>query len=1345
MEINMLAIGEGNFSKVYLDMLNGEKVVRKIFKSGCGKEAKREYLFLKTLKHCGTVKALGYFDEEEPQLILEYIPEKLPKCNTPLQAESLIISLIKSLIKIHNAGIVLNDIKPENIGMLRGEPVFLDLGLATTSGFLDNRFRGSLVYSSPEKIKTNYCNRSADVFALGMLWYFLESGSTFLSDLSIDEYKEILLDERRWNVHIDKIENDIIKKMLTWRAADRIDLIEVLADLNVQDNEFSAKNYVFNSQVALAEKLISEKSIVISPLDEPERIAELAALMLETFEEKFYIIDQKKYIINSDIVINNLGFNTENEFYDRIKSGVKLILIKRRFTAQLSFLVNENQNIYCIEVDIQQSGMEIENEEIEKFIKLFPQVKKHLTKNEVFPVKTLKSLTIQQNLKTDESLLQLIQLIPGGVSISLLEQIIPNWYDLMNGLIQNDILRINGSKVTLVEKFKADYDKSKLNEYIAKIHETNFNLERAFLYYSINDIKNSEVMFDRVVIRMIKENRMFSGLEFLRWLIRDYPVFINSFALNKRYAFLLRRNKFYDESLVEYNKLINRESGARLGILLSDRAVVYNDKEEYDKAIDDLREASDLLSNDGSDRDYFRVTNNLAYTAYQQKKFHKALRAFKEIYAKSQEVKIVQWEIISLINIAGVNLTIGNWKRALMFAKKVFALSEKTNRAEYLLLAGLTELQASVYLDKLDNLQEKIDDILGREILQENAQIREECFVGLFKIFICSKQTSEEVLMRIGQLVKGELVSLEAKMLKFWYCFWVNNFEGCTKIANETKDVLLLSVLNFSQKEILNQLMQMINNDQITDAGIISLILLRKNIYNDNFKKKLIDVLEFTDFSYEESVVSQSGVELDFVWGLIREIIQGNSFKEVVRITLRSLLRIGKMERAIYYRKSNEGYVAEVFSDSLFSQNEIKISRTILQKIESSKGISFLDDLLADDFADKEGSVFGLGLRSAVGFPFVVDGKLVGIFYSDTKSENRFSSNERLFLEVIFTQSGSILKNKYLEDKIKSMSEIPQATESFHGMIANSPQMLKIFEQIKLIGKHNVNVLITGETGTGKELVAKAIHNEYAPKEPFVAVNCAAIPEHLIESELFGYKAGAFTGATSERKGLFVSAGKGTIFLDEIGEMPIALQPKVLRVLQEREIVPLGSSKPIKVNMRVVAATHRDLKNEVENGKFRQDLLYRLSVMPIRIPALRERIEDLPLLIKFFIDKYNKKFGKKISNATPDYLQALSSYKWQGNIRELENEIEKSILLCSSDSLDVETPSQSKDGFIDEELMPIDWKEFKRYKKQLIAKIDEKYADKILLTVDGNISKAARLAGFDRAQIYRLKPAVTKK
>jgi transcriptional regulator with PAS, ATPase and Fis domain len=265
---------------------------------------------------------------------------------------------------------------------------------------------------------------------------------------------------------------------------------------------------------------------------------------------------------------------------------------------------------------------------------------------------------------------------------------------------------------------------------------------------------------------------------------------------------------------------------------------------------------------------------------------------------------------------------------------------------------------------------------------------------------------------------------------------------------------------------------------------------------------------------------------------------------------------------------------------------------------------------------------------------------------------------------------------------IKTLSEELQERHSFGNIIGENAQMQEIYNLLKMVSETFSTVLIQGETGTGKELVARAIHyNSPRKDQPFIKVSCAALPETLLESELFGYKKGAFTGAIKDKPGKFELAHGGTIFLDEVGEISIPIQSKLLTVLEDREFEPLGGTETVKVDVRIIAATNRNLKEAVEKGQFREDLYYRLNVIPIILPPLRERSDDISLLVNYFIVKFNQKMGKEIISVSSRAMALIMDYPWPGNVRQLEHALEHAFIHCSQRIIEVEhLPQEIRGG-----------------------------------------------------------------
>ncbi len=303
---------------------------------------------------------------------------------------------------------------------------------------------------------------------------------------------------------------------------------------------------------------------------------------------------------------------------------------------------------------------------------------------------------------------------------------------------------------------------------------------------------------------------------------------------------------------------------------------------------------------------------------------------------------------------------------------------------------------------------------------------------------------------------------------------------------------------------------------------------------------------------------------------------------------------------------------------------------------------------------------------------------------------------------------------------------------SFQSIIGKSLAMAPVFEMIKLVSGANANVLITGESGSGKELVARALHTSGPRKnQQFVPINCSAIPETLLESELFGHVKGSFTGALNDKKGLFEEANHGTLFLDEIGDISLPLQAKLLRVLQDKQIRAVGGSQLKNLDVRIIAATHRDLKIMVKDGSFREDLFYRLNVIPIRVPSLRERIEDVPILVQSFIEKFAATNASKIKGITAEAMAILMAHPWPGNVRELENVIERAMVLSRGEMIEKEVVLGSA---LDEAMDTVE-RLFEG--RPTIEKLEERYIKLILSEVSGKKDEAANILGVSRRTLYR--------
>ena len=338
-----------------------------------------------------------------------------------------------------------------------------------------------------------------------------------------------------------------------------------------------------------------------------------------------------------------------------------------------------------------------------------------------------------------------------------------------------------------------------------------------------------------------------------------------------------------------------------------------------------------------------------------------------------------------------------------------------------------------------------------------------------------------------------------------------------------------------------------------------------------------------------------------------------------------------------------------------------------------------------------------------------------------------------LRLEKALERSSLLMENIRLQEECRE-------SDVFQNLVGKSAKMQRVYETIQMVAKTDLTVLITGESGTGKDLAARAIHTLSNRRSgPFVAVNCPTVPENILESELFGYKKGAFTHATQNKAGLFQAAHRGTIFLDEIGDINPTIQTKLLRVIQEKEIKPLGDTRTVEVDVRIISSTNRNLKEKIKNNEFREDFFYRLNVLPLELPPLRKHQEDIPLIANHLLEKHNRKLEKSVSKISTDLMEIFMQRTWEGNVREMENVIMQGILFSGSDEItprDVGFKKKTQNsGFTGRTFQDVAYKDAK---EQVLKQFNADFIGNLLIMNKGNVTQAARLCGLERQALQQI-------
>jgi len=400
----------------------------------------------------------------------------------------------------------------------------------------------------------------------------------------------------------------------------------------------------------------------------------------------------------------------------------------------------------------------------------------------------------------------------------------------------------------------------------------------------------------------------------------------------------------------------------------------------------------------------------------------------------------------------------------------------------------------------------------------------------------------------------------------------------------------------------------------------------------------------------------------------------------------------------------------------LFQDNPIDLILTDL-KMEEMDGLELLTHVRA---LDPEAVVIMMTAYASV--ETAVEAMRRGAYDYITKP---FINDEiRVVLRRALDQRHLSRENRYLKRELRERYR-------FDNIVGKSEAMEKVYRMVEKVASISSNLLLTGETGTGKELIARAIHyNSERAERPFVAVNCGALTESLLESELFGHVRGAFTGAIASKEGFFHKANGGTLFLDELSEVSPGLQVKLLRAVQEREVIPVGGRDPLKFDVRLLAATNKDLEEAVKRGGFREDLFYRLNVITIHLPPLRQRKEDIPLLANFFLEKYARRFGKLSAKISTDARRVLVNYDWPGNVRELENALERAVALSEGDTVDTsDLPEKIASAKI--QIQDVDEVEM------TLDALEEQHIKKVLHKVAGDKPRAAQILGINLSTLYR--------
>ncbi|MCF7919046.1 MAG: sigma 54-interacting transcriptional regulator [Candidatus Cloacimonetes bacterium] len=1374
-------IGRGSFAVIWLaEDEKGQRLVLKHYASQNLSEARREYLYLVAAAGVNVPVARSFYtDMEGVWLAMEYIEGESLTAGAFSSEQELnkwFYRLVRQVLHLQGLGICLNDLKPDNILIRSDEPYLLDFGLATPNHYNDGIFRGNIAYASPEKLLFKSCHFASDIFALGLLYYFLIKGEHPSEKRGDDFWQEILRTRERWEAWLESASlPDFLKSMLNWSVSERMSAVSVLhwfatlAGEEIESGLELAQSYHFQIQDELAEQLLRQGRLRCHPDDEPERIAEQAMLRSEAAGKAVVIIREEELLEERELILERLrrilGVKLENinDLWKNDWEGTQLLVIFPRQAGGSPFFdrLSSRPGILFLEISQESQAHFVKPAEYEEYFQLLGQ-KPSTGVKEPLSIAAVRLLARADKPTAPEQasapLLQMAAWLGYWLPVQLAAIWEKNWADNLAAGLHSGMIILSGSAFKAVESFYQAEEPAAAEQYLALALEQEYYLTASLIYLRQGNKAAGIEFMEKHYRFLVQQGFLVSAWQALSILDTFLDWEGHGYSLQKAKAYLARQLGDATLSLELYGKIGTAAGSEEEAVIKVDMAIAQQELGNFAAAVKANQEALVYFRQSGKEKAEMRCLNNLAAVYYEQRDFNRCSAIYQEIIGltetKAKQAFARNYNVVAQINLADVFLHKAQWKRAHIYARNAVQAARKMQVPAYRLQAELIAVFALFAQKETADLDRIITELQQDEALVENPALAKELLTYILPLWqgIAVNKALEELE---PNLKIAETLS-ENVLLALFFTAWQNrDGKALQTLYPLLKEPLLhklaeglfladrkLVIRNLGELSRLDDCWLYINYGyQLALAGWQQ---------DAEVHKELEKILELYSFYPLEQILKAQKQEtpehLSLLWDIVSMIHNKVEFESIIAEVLRGIIKIAGLDRALFYElqegklKAVQGINSELQAIDLES---VRVSETILLATLEENEIRFLTDLQEATNFDIHSSIFGLGLRTAVCYPLRFESAIQGVIYSDARAERVFSSEEKKLIESIMVQGRSAYEKvlhwqKLQEQQVAQLVMLDPATGG--ELVGNSPQMQKIYQMIGTVARHNVNILITGETGTGKELIARAIHRIYAPEKPFIPVNCAAIPETLLESELFGYVKGAFTGADQNKQGLISAARGGTLFLDEIGDMPVALQAKLLRMIQERQVTPLGSYQPEKVDVRIVAATNQELENAIEQGTFRQDLYYRLKVIKINIPPLRERSDDIPHLIQHFISKFNERFHKNVQGITLQAMAFLQNRQFPGNVRELENEIERAMVLCPGQELTLELfeKGTARSEFSLDENMPFLWDEYKEYRKRITGDIDLVYARRLMKSARGNASKAAELGRLSRTQLYRL-------
>jgi transcriptional regulator with GAF, ATPase, and Fis domain/serine/threonine protein kinase/tetratricopeptide (TPR) repeat protein len=1365
---------------------DGSSYIVKKYQRDYANQARNEFLFLQTVKAEHVPQAVKYLSAEEPEIVIEHIEGKAVTSKA-IQAckdqDAIFARLAYDLAQIHVFGICLNDLKPDNLVLVKDSLYIIDFGLATINLHFDRFYRGTREYAAPEKILRQTNHYAGDVFALGMTIFYCKHGKTIFDYVGETDYANLLTNPELWDKQLDLLETDtLLKSLLRYNAGSRFTALEAARQFASRGNcrlksldKTTVENYVFRSQTLAVELLIKKKSLRCCYADETQKIEGLLALTCESSGTKLLTLDESLFLTHPEEFFKPfpIGYRDNNIYQSRFiewlnEQHITVLLRRNRQIKPTGFFDEIFAKAAGLQIWIDQDSelKAVSAHELNDLLSSLPSldrqkadIKKKISSASPLMVRMLLLQALQPNANVLESneLIDFLAWIGNSIPLVLIQQIWDNWHILVHDALLKRKIIIEGNviRAETLDRDRHPVDPDLIVQIISLAEKSSLTNIAGEASYILGDNELALKNWSLYVDELIRKQYFVSAYEFINQVTSRIPHL--PFDLKKKEAFLARICGYFSKSYQLYQILLQDSDGLMKAVLSVDQAVVLQTLGKHEEAVQAYRNAIDLFRIHKDYKGLLRAMNNLGVVYFELKRYAEAEQVFNDVLAEARQYESIQFETISYINLSDIQLKRGEWKRALYYAEKAMHITRSNQKWNLYFNASTIVSRANMAMGEPDIAWLHFEQIYHDPKAAQNIlQYQENLAWYIHYTQIYRPAETSSILSSIS-FADSSLHDILMREL-FFVQISRKHYLQAYKYLQNLAEVSIIKAFFDSDTDAITRRIRELKSQSETDSYLYYLTQYYRLFpiqAKQNLQQELQEAWDLYMYHPLQQVINDHRRQgMDYAdWDeLMAEIDNAETPEQIVSITLQSLSRLVPGEKFSYLEYHNGNLTAMMTTDGfgcLLPENSVLFSQTLLNHLSLCQGFTYLYPAYNYVSMEANSSALGLGISTAIGFSLYLEDKLIGLFYCDKNDGAEFELQYLAQAKLLFSLAQKSLTRHYsgTMQRIKNeVTELDNFEPQTHQMIGSSKAMQDIYAKIDLVAGYDVNVLITGPTGSGKELVARAIHKQFTAKHqnlskaPFVAVNCAAIPEQLLESELFGYKKGAFTGAYNDKKGKILFADKGSLFLDEIGEMPMLLQTKLLRVLQEKMVAPLGSDIDYPVNVRIITATNQNLEERVAQNLFRSDLFYRLKVVTIELPSLSARKEDIPLIAMFYIKKFSEKFHKNITGIHPATIQYLQSKPWNGNVRELENELERAVLLCTKDYLsneDFSADSDSNPSSIFRNL-PLQWQGFKDYKQRISDELDKRYIKQLLFEAGDNIMTASKLGNLERMQIYRL-------